>query len=120
MKNPLATIVEIRSYRPQRYKELTAHLPGNIRKACESVQAEAKKNVSQSGSNHPQVATGALRDGIAINIWRKPGLIRGYVGINRDLYYGRMLEHGTVNIPAYPWLYPALKARENEIRGLLR
>lgn len=120
MKNPLATVVEVKSYRPQRYKELTGHLSGNVRKACELIQAEAKKNVSQSGGNHPQVLTGRLRDNISHNLWQKAGLIRGYVGITDEAYYGRMLEFGTVSIPAYPWLYPALKARENEIRGLLR
>lgn len=120
MRNPLSSTIKLKSYRPQRYKELTGHLPGNIKKACELVQAEAKKNVSQSGGNHPQVLTGALKDAIAYNIWQKAGLIRGYVGITKEVYYGRILEHGTVNMPAYPWLYPALIARENEIRGLLK
>lgn len=104
----------------QQYKRIVGHLPGSIEKACQLIQEEAKRNVGQSGGQHPQILTGALREGILYNIWKKDGIIRGYVGIRKELFYGRMLEFGTVHIPAYPWLFSAMKAKEKEIQRLLK
>lgn len=118
--NPLQHKFKFISYRPQRYKELTGPLRGNIEKACKLIQAEARENVSQSGSKHPQILSGALRKGILYNVWQGGQTIRGYVGITKELFYGRMLEFGTIHIPPYPWLYSALKAKQNEIQRLLK
>lgn len=109
-----------KSYRVKQFKRITGHLPGAVEKACQIVQEEAKRNVGQSGGQHPQIVTGALKDGIRYNIWKGAMVIRGYVGITKELFYGRMLEFGTIHIPAYPWLFPAMKAKEKEVQKLLK
>jgi len=120
MKLPIEVGVIFNSFREKQYNRITGHLPGNIQKACELVQAEAKANVSQTGGKHPQIKTGQLRDNIKTNIYQKGKTVKGFVGITQDEFYGRMLEFGTIRIPAYPWLFPALKAKQNEVQRLLK
>lgn len=120
MIGSLLSKVIFRSYRVQRYAELVSHLPASVDQACKIVQEEAKANVSQAGGKHPQIQTGRLKNNIKINIFRKGPTIRGYVGLTGDFFYGRMLEFGTNHIPPYPWLFPALKAKQNEVMKLLR
>lgn len=107
-----------RSFRPERYKEIAGPIAANIKRACEIVQSQAKQNVS--GSDHPRIVTGQLKEGIKINIYRKGETVKGYIGITRDEFYGRMLEFGTVKMPPYPWLFPAFESKYKQIQKMLR
>jgi len=106
--------VTIKSYRKEREREIIDGLQKGLEKVGLIVERQAKINVSQSGSKHPQVVTGRLRSSITHNV--SPGEVE----IGTNVYYGKYLEHGTVNHPPYAWLFPAVELKKLEIIEALK
>jgi len=107
-------MVTIKSYRKERESEILDGLQKGLEKVGLLVERQAKINVSQSGSKHPQVVTGRLRSSITHNV--SPGEVE----IGTNVYYGTYLEHGTVNHPPYPFLFPAVESNRQKIIDILK
>ena len=107
------TFVTVISHR----KEIEGKLLGDIQKSLEQVglvvERQAKINVSQS-SGHPRVQTGRLRSSITHEVEQ------GQVSIGTNVYYGKILEFGSVKMPPYPWLFPAVESNRQNIINLLK
>lgn len=79
-----------------------------ITKGALMVEREAKLNVTgRMPVGHPVVQTGRLRASITHLIGIEKKMLIGKIGTVVE--YAPYLEFGTNRIPAYPWLYPALK-----------
>lgn len=130
--------VTIKSYAKERQKEILAGLSLALRRAAIVVENQAKENVDQTPPAHPQVQTSRLRSSISHN-WSGSGITHGQVEppakaqdgvsepseelavhIGTNVYYGKILEHGSVKMPAYPWLYPALEVSKLKIIDALQ
>jgi len=105
--------VTIKSYRKERQAEIISDLQKGLEKVGLIVERQAKINVSQS-TGHPKVQTGRLRSSITHNV------SLGEVEIGTNVYYGKYLEHGTVNHPPYAWLFPALEYSKPKIIEALK
>lgn len=106
--------VTIKSYRKEREKEIIDGLQKGLEKVGQIVERQAKINVSQSPPSHPQVQTGRLRASITHNV--NPGEVE----IGTNVYYGKILEFGSVKMPPYAWLYPAVELKRNDIIDALK
>jgi len=106
--------VTIRSFRKEREKEILDGLQKGLEKVGLIVERQAKINVSQSGSKHPQVVTGRLRSSITHNV------SSGEVEIGSNVIYSKYLEFGTSKMPPYPWLFPAVELKKPEIIEALK
>ena len=109
--------VVFKSYKEKRQKELVDRLFSNMSKATYIVERQAKINVSKSGSSHPQVVTGRLRSSVTSLVTKEGDVIYGAVGTN--VVYAPFLEFGTVKMPPYPWLFPALEEKRDEVTKAL-
>jgi len=107
------TEVTLKSYRKQREKDIVEKLENGMARAVLIVENQAKKNVSKV-TGHPQVQTGRLRSSITSEV---VGL-EGKVGTNVE--YGKYLEFGTSRMPPYPWLFPAVEEKRDEIKEALK
>ena len=105
--------VTIKSYRKERETEILNNLQKSLERVGAIVERQAKMNVSQS-TGHPQVQTGRLRS--SITHVTSPGQVE--IGTNVD--YGEYLEFGTSRMPPYPWLFPAVEMKRNEIIETLK
>jgi len=106
--------VTIKSYRKEREKEILDGLQKGLEKVGLIVERQAKINVSQSGSKHPQVVTGRLRASITHNV--SPGEVE----IGSNVVYSKYLEFGTSKMPPYPWLFPAVESEKPKIIAALK
>ena len=105
--------VTIKSYKKERQAEILLGLQKGLEKVGLIVERQAKINVSQS-TGHPKVQTGRLRASITHNT--SPGEVE----IGTNVKYGAYLEHGTINHPPYPWLFPAVELKKSEIIEALK
>ena len=106
--------VTIKSYR----KEVEASIMGNLEKAMERVgqivQDQAKINTNRTPPAHPQVGErGELMNSISHTVEKSGSEITTTIGTN--VKHGLYLELGTVKMPPYPWLYPAVESKKSEI-----
>jgi len=108
------TSVTLKSYRKQREKEIIDNLKRGMSRAVLIVENQAKKNVSKTGEEHPQVETGRGRASITSKV---EGL-EGTIGTN--VYYMRIQELGSSRQPPYPWLFPAVEMKRDEIKDALK
>jgi len=106
--------VTIKSYRQEREKEILDGLQKGLEKVGRLVEKQAGLNVSKTGNEHPQIKTGQLLGSITHEVGD------GEVVIGTNVKHGRYLEHGTVNMPPYPWLYPAVELKRSEIVEALK
>ena len=106
--------VTIKSYRKEREKEIIDDLQKGLKKAGLIVERQAKINVTQSPPSHPQVQTGRLRSSITHEVGDSE------VIIGTNVVYGKYLEHGTSQMPPYPWLFPAVELKKPEIIEALK
>ena len=106
--------VTIKSHRKEREKEILDGLQKGLEKVGLIVERQAKINVSQSGSKHPQVVTGRLRSSITHNVGQ------GEVEIGSNVVYSKYLEFGTSKMPPYPFLFPAVELKKPEIIEALK
>lgn len=105
--------VTIKSYRFQVEQKMMGSLEKAMEKVGALVERQAKINVSKS-SGHPQVQTGRLRSSIT----HETAAMSTTIGTN--VVYGKYLEFGTSRMPPYPWLFPAVEMKRNEIKDALK
>lgn len=95
-----------------RLPEIIAELPVAVREAL-TAAAEA---VVQAAQDRVPVASGDLQR--AIHIEESAEGVHVVAGDN-EAWYGHIVEHGSVNMPAHPFLVPALEEKRTEIEALL-
>ena len=117
------------SHRALREKELIDNLFRGMTRAMRIVERQAKENVDKLSPYHPQVQTNRLRSAITHGQVKLEGSgvvgrVGTKVGANVDygyyLEFGTKLESGMVRMPAYPWLFPALEEKKDEVREALK
>ena len=106
--------VTIKSYRKERGKEIIDGLQKGLEKVGRIVERQAGLNVSKTGNEHPQIKTGELLGSITHEVEE------GEVLIGTNILHGKYLEHGTINMPPYPWLFPAVELKKPEIIEALK
>ena len=115
--------VTVKSYRPQVEARIMGNLEKGLSNAGMIVAKQAKKNVTAplpSGKQHPRYKdTNHLAASIASD---NDGVFRIEktsteiaVVVGTKLPYGAHLEFGTVNMPPYPWLFPATESEKPKI-----
>ncbi len=110
--------ITIKSYRKERESEIMGGLEKAMEKVGAIVERQAKINVSKSPPEHPQVQTGRLRSSIIHQVTKEGNEITAEIGTN--VYYSKYLEFGTVNHSPYPWLFPAVEMKRQEIIEVLK
>ncbi len=85
-----------------RFPEIIARMPETVAAAA----LEAGQLVEQSAKDRVPVRTGKLRDAIHI-VQDEEG--SHVVAGDKTAWYGHIVEHGSVNTPAHPFLVPALE-----------
>ena len=111
--------VRLKSYRKEREKDITDKLYKGMVRAVALVERQAKMNVSKTGDEHPQIQSHQLWDSIGEHskVEESGGNIVGTVGTHIE--HGKYLEYGTVNMQPYPWLFPAIEEKRNDIKEAL-
>ncbi len=116
------TNVTVKSYRPQVEAKLMANLDKAMNRVGAIVERQAKKNVTApkpSGKHHKYYKdTDRLAASIIHWIERDGNSISAIIGSN--VVYAAPLEFGTVNMPPYPWLFPAVESSRSKIVELLK
>ena len=114
--------VTVKSYRPQREKEILDRLDKSMERVGAIVERQAKINTVHpmpSGKQHPKRSdTSRLASSIIHWLERDGNSISAVIGSN--VIYGKYLEFGTVNHPPYPWLFPAVELKKPQIIELLK
>lgn len=118
----MGTNVTVKSYRPQREKEILDRLDKSMERVGAIVERQAKKNTvtpKPSGKHHKYYKdTDRLASSIIHWLERDGNSISAVIGSN--VYYGTYLEFGTVNMPPYPWLFPAVEMKRAQIIETLK
>lgn len=91
-----------------RLPQIIAQLPG----ATDEALKQGADAVAEGAKERVPVSTGALRN--AIHVEEAEG---GYsvVAGDGDAFYGHMVEYGTTNAPAHPFLIPSYEAAKEGI-----
>ena len=100
---------------PQIIRELSptaraSKLEAALKAGAELIEQQAKQNVPQ--------ASGDLHDAIHVEP-DGPFRYRVVAG-NEKVFYGHLVEHGTVKTGARPFLVPAKESQEAAVRGLAK
>jgi HK97 gp10 family phage protein len=122
--------MRVSNWNPKRFDgEIIAAGMDRLEQAAEVIAEEARRRVpvgtSRPGKKGGKAWTareaGALKRSIRVVRLRNDERrnIRVYAG-NREVYYARFVEYGTVKMKAKPYLRPALNASKSRIQGLLR
>ncbi len=132
--------VTVKSYRKERQKEILDGLMASMQQIGIIVGDEAKINATHAkdSGEHPAVQTGRLRASISYN-WSRSGMERGKVespaeasdgvsqptediavNIGTNVQYADIIEKGNSRQPPYPFLFPAVEAKRQEIIDLLK
>ena len=121
------TRVTIKSYRKEREAEIINNLQSAMEKVATVVHDQAKENASGTmPSGHPQVQTGTLISGIGHTVQKEGNNIVALIGFSSEIpnsspvYYASYLEFGTSRHPPYPFLFPAVEMKRNEIVDILK
>jgi len=123
------TEVIIKSYRKEREKEIIDNLEKGLSNAGMIVARQAKKNVTRPGPsgilNHWWRDTGELAGSIADEggngVFRIEKTINEVaVLVGTKVKYGLYLEFGTPRMPPYPWLFPAVESKREEIKEAIK
>ncbi len=118
--------VEYTSYRAQREAEIINRLQTAMGKVAEVVHAQAKENASKSPPEHPQIQSGKLTSGIGHTVQMTGSNIVALIGFSSEIpnsdvvSYATYLEFGTSRHPPYPFLFPAVEMKRNEIVEILK
>ena len=81
------------------------------------VAASAAEMIAESARERVPVASGRLRDAIHVE---KTETGASVVAGDREAFYGHIIEHGSRNAPAHPFLIPAAEAVHPELLSLAR
>lgn len=93
-----------------RLPEITAELE----KAAREAVAAAAELVVATAKDRAPVDTGRLRDSIHIDEEAEGTYV---VAGDHEVFYGNMVEHGTVDAAAHPFLLPALEENRSAIEA---
>ena len=110
--------VTVKSYRQERETEIISGLQSAMEKVGALVERDAKINVTKSPPEHPQVQTGRLRASIIHQVTNDKDTITAEIGSN--VVYSKYLEFGTSHHSPYPWLFPAVEMKRQEIIETLK
>jgi len=108
------TSITVKSHRKEREKEILDGLQKGLEEVGRLVEKQAGLNVSKTGNEHPQIKSGELLGSITHEVGD------GEVVIGTNVKHGKYLEHGTSRMPPYPWLFPAVEMKRNEIKETLK
>lgn len=86
-----------------RFPEIEAELKPKVDLAVR----EAAHLIAESAKGRVPVATGRLR--ASIHVDRQGPLHYSVIAGDADVFYGHMVEHGTTNTPARPFMVPAVE-----------
>lgn len=117
------TSVTIKSYRKEREKEIVDRLLKSMIQVKNIVVRQAVKNVTKTGSEHPQRKTGQLASSIPLTsrVETKGNEITAIIGSNITTPpYPSFLEFGTSRMPPFPWLFPAVEMSKDKIIETLK
>ena len=106
----MAGLTSFVSHKEARQKELIEKLLKGMTKAVFIVERQAKQNCP--------VDTGILKSSITNKVEQAGGDITGIVGTN--IKYASFVEHGTANMSAQPFLFPALESSKSAIAEALK
>ena len=111
----MGTNVTVKSYCPLREKEILDRLYKSMVDVKALVQRQAMANLNQIPPSHPQRQTGRLISNVAefSHIEKEGNTITAVIGTK--IPYGFYLELGTVKMPPYSWLFPAVEMKRQEI-----
>ncbi len=110
--------VKVTSYRKERQAEIMNDLTSKMQRVGQLVENQTKLNVSKSPPEHPQVQTGQLRSSIMHEVEKSGNEITAVIGTS--VRHGLYLELGTVKMPPYGWLMPAVELKRDEIKETLK
>jgi len=111
--NPEPVLAEIRANTMDRLQEIAEKVADKARQ-----NVPVGKDVPQGKGKWSKREAGALKK--SIRVVRLKGdpksNVRIYAG-NREVFYARFVEYGTVKMPAKPFLRPALEAVRAMLKG---
>lgn len=122
--------MRVSNWNPKRFDgEIIAASMDRLEKAAEVVAEEARRRVpvgqgrlkGKRGKDWSAREAGALKKTIRTVRLRNDERrnVRVYAG-NREVYYARFVEYGTVKMKARPYMRPALNASKTRIQTILR
>ena len=95
-----------------RLPEIIAELPVAVRAAL----MQSAQLVVQSAQDRVPVETGRLKDAIHVELTEEGVAV---LAGDHKVFYGNMVEHGTVSQPAHPFLVPALEENRATIEAMV-
>uniref|UniRef100_A0A6M3KK60 Putative tail protein n=1 Tax=viral metagenome TaxID=1070528 RepID=A0A6M3KK60_9ZZZZ len=104
--------ITIKSYRDEIEGKITDNLQKALERVGALVERQAKINTTEPPS--PQRRTGQLASSITHVV--SPGQVE----IGTNVVHGKYLELGTSRMVPYPWLFPAVELKRNEIIATLK
>ena len=107
--------VTFKSHLKEVEKKLSDDLYNKMQRAGIIVKNQAKDNVNKTGNEHPQVQTGQLINSIFSRVTKEGNEIITEVGTS--VLHGKWLELSYRT--HYPWLFPAVELKRDEIKKLL-
>lgn len=110
--------VVVKSYRKEVEKKIDDDLTKKMERVGLIVENQAKENVNQLPPEHPQVQTGQLRSSITHEVENTKDEHIALIGT--PVKHGLYLELGTINMPAYSWLMPAVEMSRDKIKDTLK
>lgn len=93
------------------------HIEAELRPRVDQAVREAAHLIEASAKSRVPVATGKLRN--AIHVDRMGPSHYSVIAGNHDVFYGHLVEHGTTQTPARPFLVPALEEHRATVTGLV-
>ena len=102
------------SHKEARQKELIQKILQGMTKAVLIVERQAKINANFTQGYQ----TGGILNAITNEVEQARNDITGIVKVNKD--YAPFVEHGTVNMAAQPFLFPALESSKSAIAEALK
>ena len=120
--------VTIKSYRKEREAEIIGGLEKAMNKVGLLVENEAKKNATnpRGGSKHPWVISGEMSSNIGHTTKTEGNEIVSIIGFSSEIKerspvnYARRIELGSPRQPPYPFLFPAVEAKRQEVIEILK
>lgn len=80
--------------------------------------AQAAQAIAAGAKSRAPVDSGDLRD--SIHVEHVDEGVYAVVAGDSDVFYGHMVENGTVRTPAHPFLVPAAEAEKDNLDELVR
>lgn len=137
--------VTIKSFRKEREREILSNLEKAMDKVGGIVEKQAAKNIYEHAASTPWKHTGILENAVTHNVIKEGNSIVTEIGVGEGEHLngeklnkiGKYLELGhsqhpgqfvpaigkrlvASDVPPYPWLFPAVETKREEIIGILK